>query len=577
MRLELLEEQAARLALRGKVGLAARRELVIVLRLEKQRAEVTAQRAIQRRAHAHGCRGRHETGAQHRGRTDDASRRSRAPRCRGVSIGEPPIAFTAVSGAVSATRTLLLSLIPRSNHFRREMQASSAAAAAAASSSAAAAGAAAAPAASAAAAPAAASPAAAASGVLAANATTSQGRLASVRAAVRPEDVTLGGKKKTRFAPKPRPAGAPAEGGVDVATLLAAASSGDGHARLVAKHEPRDDAAAAAAAAASAAAAGGGSGSGAAGAQRGRGERGGVGGGGGARGGGDGERGARAGTSQYLREADLAGSAFVGTSGRGDRGGRQQYMASVVMQMASASARAQATEIDLDDPTSLVSDRVYYPTMLPLTLGRDAVVDGVDGVAGSVAAADAASAGRLRAKPEGAASAGEAAASNSSDASHRGVAGATAGSARASALAESPYPASSAASQLLFTENGPLLANEFMYLTLPTTMPIAEKSASSAVAAQSSIGEDDLGAMRERDQQFSAHRWREGHVGKLRTRRSGRMELVIGDLVFDVLPGTQTSTYQQLLVYDADEAVLSAVGAVVRRGVVTPNLTSMLR
>ncbi len=82
--------------------------------------------------------------------------------------------------------------------------------------------------------------------------------------------------------------------------------------------------------------------------------------------------------------------------------------------------------------------------------------------------------------------------------------------------------------------------------------------------------------MSEDPQDFKLMSALEGHVGKLRLYRSGRATMQIGDVVFDVSRGVETSFYQQVVHIVPSKREWHELGCVAQRLVVTPDISSLL-
>lgn len=67
-----------------------------------------------------------------------------------------------------------------------------------------------------------------------------------------------------------------------------------------------------------------------------------------------------------------------------------------------------------------------------------------------------------------------------------------------------------------------------------------------------------------------------GKLGKLRRYKSGKLELLIGDFVFDVTKGPSVHTYREMARIDVKNRKYERLGEVTERLIVSPNINSLL-
>lgn len=114
-----------------------------------------------------------------------------------------------------------------------------------------------------------------------------------------------------------------------------------------------------------------------------------------------------------------------------------------------------------------------------------------------------------------------------------------------------------AASQL--TNDGKLLEDENFIFQLPSVLPYGNVDGESSAPASCQMS-----------------RMPDGEIGKLRIYKSGRVELVMGELSFQVDQGSECNFDQQLACVCAEENEIMLLGPAGRRMVVTPNVEQML-
>ena len=67
-----------------------------------------------------------------------------------------------------------------------------------------------------------------------------------------------------------------------------------------------------------------------------------------------------------------------------------------------------------------------------------------------------------------------------------------------------------------------------------------------------------------------------GYLGKLLVYRSGKVQMKIGDILFDVNIGTASTCHQQVAFISAEEKKATILGSIKQRTVVTPNIEHLL-
>ena len=67
-----------------------------------------------------------------------------------------------------------------------------------------------------------------------------------------------------------------------------------------------------------------------------------------------------------------------------------------------------------------------------------------------------------------------------------------------------------------------------------------------------------------------------GNMGKLRRYKSGKMELVIGQYVFDVTKGPSVHTYREMVHIDVKNGQFERMGDIQERLIVSPNIELLL-
>ena len=88
------------------------------------------------------------------------------------------------------------------------------------------------------------------------------------------------------------------------------------------------------------------------------------------------------------------------------------------------------------------------------------------------------------------------------------------------------------------------------------------------------VGRGSTSLQRNSDQFLN--RLPEGEFGTLRVRKSGKVEMVLGDFVFDVNPGPNMKCHGEFVHMDLQSRTYKSYGEVARRFVVTPNVQSLL-
>lgn len=67
----------------------------------------------------------------------------------------------------------------------------------------------------------------------------------------------------------------------------------------------------------------------------------------------------------------------------------------------------------------------------------------------------------------------------------------------------------------------------------------------------------------------------DGYLGRLIVYRSGRVQMKIGDITFDVDQGTTSSCHQEVAQISMEDKSINVLGAVKSRTVVTPNVQEL--
>ncbi|GFS20782.1 polymerase (RNA) III (DNA directed) polypeptide D, 44kDa [Elysia marginata] len=118
---------------------------------------------------------------------------------------------------------------------------------------------------------------------------------------------------------------------------------------------------------------------------------------------------------------------------------------------------------------------------------------------------------------------------------------------------------------------------ELLVLQFPDTLPGLPVPARDSVRPGTSTGvaQDELC---ERVEACKLKDCPEGFMGKLRLRRSGKVELVLGDNVLEVLPGLSVNFHQELVSVRTDECQgqMVALGPVDHKFVVTPDYNYLI-
>jgi DNA-directed RNA polymerase III subunit RPC4 len=93
-----------------------------------------------------------------------------------------------------------------------------------------------------------------------------------------------------------------------------------------------------------------------------------------------------------------------------------------------------------------------------------------------------------------------------------------------------------------------------MFMQLPAALPM--------------IGEDD--------QAIKVGDLPSGYIGKMLVYRSGKVQMKIGDILFDVSIGTPSSCLQQVACISPEDRKAYILGTIKERTIVTPNIEHLL-
>ncbi|KAL8623357.1 hypothetical protein ACOMHN_058606 [Nucella lapillus] len=110
-------------------------------------------------------------------------------------------------------------------------------------------------------------------------------------------------------------------------------------------------------------------------------------------------------------------------------------------------------------------------------------------------------------------------------------------------------------------------------LPLEPQKPVTPAGTSSKDAPKQEEEEED------RSSKSALRNFSEGYMGKMRIRRSGKVELVLGDHVMDVSSGVPTTALHELVTIhtETEEPSMTVLGNIMHKMVITPNFTSILQ
>jgi len=95
-----------------------------------------------------------------------------------------------------------------------------------------------------------------------------------------------------------------------------------------------------------------------------------------------------------------------------------------------------------------------------------------------------------------------------------------------------------------------------------------DRGTNQPASMQSSLGQSEWTAR--------LHEADPGYMGKLQIHKSGKMYLVLGDVKYDVIPGTQCHFRQEVLIVDSEQKSCHALGAVQERLICKLQTSSLL-
>lgn len=96
-----------------------------------------------------------------------------------------------------------------------------------------------------------------------------------------------------------------------------------------------------------------------------------------------------------------------------------------------------------------------------------------------------------------------------------------------------------------------------MFMQLPSVLPVVEDESTNKLIPISELPS--------------------GYLGKMIVYRSGKVQMKIGDILFDVDQGTTSSCHQEVAQISLKENKLFVLGSVKNRTVVTPNMEELLK
>ncbi|KAK7112153.1 DNA-directed RNA polymerase III subunit RPC4-like [Littorina saxatilis] len=120
---------------------------------------------------------------------------------------------------------------------------------------------------------------------------------------------------------------------------------------------------------------------------------------------------------------------------------------------------------------------------------------------------------------------------------------------------------------------------EMLFMQLPVVLPGVPATQEEDVTAPSTANKDDSGDKDKKPVKCSLQDFSEGYLGKLRVRKSGKTELVLGNIVLDVSMGVPSSFLQEVVSVRTDEGnrQMTMLGHVKQKMIITPDFEALLR
>ncbi|XP_042494828.1 uncharacterized protein LOC122074074 isoform X2 [Macadamia integrifolia] len=116
---------------------------------------------------------------------------------------------------------------------------------------------------------------------------------------------------------------------------------------------------------------------------------------------------------------------------------------------------------------------------------------------------------------------------------------------------------------------------KMIFLQLPTSLPLVKRSAT-AESSQTTRSAGPSSNVVPSDKGCSLEQLPAGLMGKMLVYKSGAVKLKLGDILYDVSPGSDCAFAQDVVAVNTEEKHCSILGLLDKRAVVTPSVDSLL-